>query len=62
MKIKRGLIFADKSGERDYKIVMISKKKNIVYVHSIKYGVKFKIPIDILESYLEEIAKEEVIR
>lgn len=54
MKIKVGQTFADKSGEKDYKITRISKKRNTVYIYSKKYKIFFRLPIDILESYLGE--------
>lgn len=54
MEIKKGLVFTNKEGTKSYKVLEISKKKNIAYLLNIKYENKFEMNLDFLKWFLEE--------
>lgn len=54
MKIKKGVIFLDNSGDERFEVRRVFKKKDVVLLYSMKSGVVFKMSLATLEKYLEE--------
>lgn len=54
MKIKKGVIFLDNSGNERFEVRRVFKKKDVVLLYSLKSGILFKMSLATLEKYLEE--------
>lgn len=54
MKIKKGVIFLDNSGNERFEVRRVFKKKDVVLLYSMKSGTLFKMSLATLDKYLEE--------
>lgn len=53
MKIKKGIVFTDNSGNERFEVKRVFKKKDVVLLYSIKSGVLFKMSLVTLKKYLD---------
>ena len=54
MKIKKGVIFIDNSGNERFEVRRVFKKHDVVLLYSIKSGVLFKMSLKTLTQYLDD--------
>ena len=54
MKIKKGVVFTDNSGNERFEVRRVFKKRDVVLLYSIKSGILFKMSLVTLKKYLEE--------
>lgn len=53
MKIKKGVVFTDNSGNERFEVRRVIKKRDVVLLYSMKSGTLFKMSLATLEKYLK---------
>lgn len=53
MKIKKGVVFTDNSGNERFEVRRVFKKRGIVLLYSLKSGTLFKMDSATLKKYLD---------